>query len=67
MSEINLNAKLILSPCPINWTGDEVPIENDDDDLNRENLNNNQDEQDEGWGDREIELPPGLVCFYSNI
>ncbi|CAF5185368.1 unnamed protein product, partial [Rotaria sp. Silwood1] len=39
----------------------------DEDDLNRENRNDNQDEQDEGWGDTEIGLPPGLVCFYSNI
>ncbi|CAF5159538.1 unnamed protein product, partial [Rotaria sp. Silwood1] len=29
------------------WTDDEVEIEGDEDDLNRENLNNNQDEQGE--------------------
>ncbi|CAF1513105.1 unnamed protein product, partial [Rotaria sp. Silwood1] len=43
------------------WADDEEQIEGDEDDLNRENLNNNQDEQDEGWGDTEIELPPDLT------
>ncbi|CAF5146905.1 unnamed protein product, partial [Rotaria sp. Silwood1] len=53
LPEINLNAKLILPPCPIrtsseDWADDEGQIEGDDDDLNRENLNSNQDEQDDG-------------------
>ncbi|CAF1560151.1 unnamed protein product [Rotaria sp. Silwood1] len=70
----NITAKLALN-LHINETAtngedladDEEQIEGDEDDLNRENLNNNQDEQDEGWGDTEIELLPDLVCFYSNI
>ncbi|CAF3682975.1 unnamed protein product [Rotaria sp. Silwood1] len=49
------------------WTHHEVQIEGDKDDLNRENLNNNQDKQDDGRGDTEIELPLDLVCFYSNM
>jgi hypothetical protein len=36
-------------------------MELDDDDINKGNLNSNQDEQGEGWGDSEIELPPDLV------
>ncbi|CAF4750780.1 unnamed protein product [Rotaria sp. Silwood1] len=35
--------------------------QSDEDDLNRKNLNNNQDEHDKGWGDTEIELPPDLT------
>ncbi|CAF1160102.1 unnamed protein product [Rotaria sp. Silwood1] len=73
LSETNLNAELILPPCPNkstrikaatsgrDWVYDEVQIEGDEDDLNRKNLNNNQDEHDEGWGDTEIELPPDLT------
>ena len=29
--------------------------------MNRDNAKNNQDEQGEGWGDSELELPPDLV------
>jgi coatomer protein complex subunit alpha (xenin) len=43
------------------WADDEVQMELDDDDINKGNLNSNQDEQGEGWGDSEIELPPDLV------
>ncbi|CAF5122101.1 unnamed protein product, partial [Rotaria sp. Silwood1] len=32
----------------LDWVYDEVQIESDEDDLNKENLNNNQDEQDDG-------------------
>lgn len=47
------------------WADDEVQIEGDDDDIiNRDNITNNQDEQGEGWGDTDIELPPDLVCYF---
>ncbi|CAF4662195.1 unnamed protein product, partial [Rotaria sp. Silwood2] len=42
------------------WADDEVQVELDEDDMNRENLNTDQDEQGEGWGDTAIELPPDL-------
>ncbi|CAF1595988.1 unnamed protein product [Rotaria sp. Silwood1] len=46
------------------WTHHEVQIEGDKDDLNRENLNNNQDKQDDGRGDTEIELPLDLYFHH---
>ena len=45
------------------WADDEVQMELDDDDGNKENLHGNSDEQGEGWGDSEIELPPDLVSL----
>ncbi|CAF4864256.1 unnamed protein product, partial [Rotaria sp. Silwood1] len=42
------------------WADDEVQMELDEDDMNRENLHANQEEQGEGWGDTELELPPDL-------
>ena len=32
--------------------------------MNKDNFKNNQDEQGEGWGDSEIELPPDLVSYF---
>jgi hypothetical protein len=45
------------------WADDDVQMELDDDDINKEHRNSNQDEQGEGWGDSEIELPPDLVSY----
>lgn len=42
------------------WTGDDIAVEIDDDDTNRENLVSNQDEQGEGWEDTNIEIPTDL-------
>jgi len=43
------------------WADDEPQMELDDDDMNKDNLHGNQDEQGEGWDDTNIELPPDLV------
>jgi hypothetical protein len=45
------------------WADDEAQMELDDDDMNKD-TKNNQDEQGEGWGDSEIELPPELVSHF---
>jgi hypothetical protein len=45
------------------WADDDVQMELDDDDINKDHRNSNQDEQGEGWGDSEIELPPDLVSY----
>jgi hypothetical protein len=46
------------------WADDDVQVELDEDDINKGNVHNNQDEQGEGWGDSEIELPPDLVSHF---
>lgn len=43
------------------WADEEVQIEGDDDEMGRDNLNDNGDEQGEGWDNTVIELPPDLV------
>lgn len=43
------------------WADDDVQMEADEDGVNRDNSNGNPDEQGEGWGDSEIELPADLV------
>ena len=43
------------------WADDDVQIEGDEDNMNRESMTSNQDEPGEGWGDTDLELPPDLV------
>ena len=43
------------------WADDEVQMELDEDDAGREGISGGQDEQGEGWGDTDLELPPDLV------
>ena len=43
------------------WADDDVQMEADDDDNGRGNVNDNPDEQGEGWDNEVIELPPDLV------
>jgi hypothetical protein len=43
------------------WADDDAQMELDEDDRIKDHLNPNSDEQGEGWGDSEIELPPDLV------
>jgi hypothetical protein len=42
------------------WAEDEIPMELEEDGIPKQSKNN-QDEQGEGWGDSEIELPADLV------
>ena len=43
------------------WADDEVQVELDQDDMNADQLRGNADEQGEGWGDTDLELPADLV------
>ena len=43
------------------WADDEVQVELDQDDMNADHLHGNTDEQGEGWGDTDLELPADLV------
>ena len=43
------------------WADDEVQMELDEDDVGRSGISAGQDEQGEGWGDTDLELPPDLV------
>ncbi|CAF3332517.1 unnamed protein product [Rotaria sp. Silwood2] len=49
------------------WADDEVKIEGDEDDLNRENLNNNQNEQGEAVGLKLEELVGRFQIAYHLI
>lgn len=50
-----------------NWADDEIPVEMDDEDGQRENLTDNNDEQGEGWRDTELHLPADLVSDQMNF
>lgn len=43
------------------WADDEVQVELDQDEMNADPLHGNADEQGEGWGDTDLELPADLV------